>query len=98
MVDELADLRERYVENARRRLAMAAAPLRNGADAVLIVEDPILHACIRYRHAVRKVVLPHASVAALHHEFRLAQVEVVVLGRDRHQFSRRMHRNLIGPE
>src|ERR1700716_635033 len=41
VIDELAELRERDVEDLRGRCAMTAAPLRDGADAVLVGEDLI---------------------------------------------------------
>ena len=57
MVDEFPELRERDVEDLRGLLAMAAAPLRDGADAVLVVGDPSRDGGIRYRHAEGEVVL-----------------------------------------
>src|SRR5262245_40982457 len=68
VVDELAELRERDAQHDRRRLAMAAAPLRNGADAVLVVVDLIRDGVIRRGDAEREIILHDAAVGAGHGE------------------------------
>src|SRR5882672_6462840 len=98
VVDEFPELGERDVEDLRGRLAMAAAPLRDGADAVLVVQDLIRDAGIRRRHAQGEVVLDHAAVAARHHETRLVHVEIVVFGRQLDQLPRLSHGRLTWSE
>ncbi len=58
VVDELAELRERVLNEERRRSTVAAAPLRNRAIAVLIIRHH-RHVCRRNRQ--RDVVLHDAG-------------------------------------
>src|SRR6266849_5117359 len=91
-------LGERDVEDLRVGLAMAAAPLLDGADAVLVVEDLIRDAGIGRRHPQREVILDHPAIAARHHESRLMHVEVVVLSRELDQFPGLRYRRLTWSE
>src|SRR5262249_37190099 len=68
VVDEFAELREWDVEHDRWRLATAAAPLRDRADAVLVVVDLIRDLLVRLRHAEREIVLHNAAVGTGHAE------------------------------
>ena len=61
VVDELADLRERNIDDHRLRRALAAPPLLDAADAALGVHDL---RNIRRRDAQRDIVLQHASADA----------------------------------
>src|SRR5262249_55723216 len=81
VIDELTEFRKGYVENLCLRAAMAVAPLRYRANAVLIVRNLILDGRVRNRYAEREIVLHHAAIAAGHHEFGLVHMEIVVLRR-----------------
>src|SRR5215510_5793140 len=87
VIDELAELAERYLLNDRGRDAMALAPLRRQADAVLIVVDLVGDGRVRHCYAQGKVVLDNLALARadLLDEPRLVQVKVVVLGRQLNQ-------------
>jgi len=73
---------------------MAAAPLRDGADAVLVVGDLIRDGLIGRRNTQREIVLDHPAIAARHHESRLVHVEIVILGRQLDQLPRLRYRRL----
>ena len=98
MVDEFPELRERDVEGRRGRYAMAAAPLRDGADAVLVVRYLVRDRVIGRRHTEREVVLQYPAIAASHRKSGLVNVEIVILGRQLNQLPRLMHRRLAGSE
>src|SRR5580693_10400545 len=94
VVDEFSKLGERDVENLRVRVAMAVAPLRYRADAVLVVEDLVLDAGVGHRHTERKIILRHAAIAAGHHKSRLMQMKIVVFRRQLNELPGLVYRSL----
>jgi len=61
VVDELAEFGEGDIHHDRRRSTLPAAPLVDGADAVLIVEDVVRDGRVRHRGPERQVVLNNAG-------------------------------------
>ena len=94
MINELAELRERDIDDDRRRSALAVAPLIDGADAVLAVIDV---RDVRCGYTKRQVVLDDAGAdrrverpmeRRIHRgqfphltESRLMDMEIVIFGR-----------------
>ena len=74
VVDEFPELGERDVEGCRGRHAMAGAPLRDGADAVLVIRYMVRDGVIGRRHAEREVVLQYPADPSEHLYFDIVAV------------------------
>ena len=104
VVDELTKIRECDIDLERRRSTVAASPLIDRTDTALVVHHLIQDGRIRRRDSERPIILKNAAAhrridgrgedrvcgsRSLHRtEPGLVNMEVVILGRQLHQFPR----------
>ena len=102
MVDEFAELSERDVEHHRRRGAVPIVPLVDGANPVLWAVDGGVDGRFGIATPSGRLssIMPGPDGledACITTEPGLVEMEVMVFGRELHQFPGLVHRRLAGP-